>query len=126
MRKFILIGVLMMINIFANSYGENLAYKIISQEKAKEMMESSKDYIILDVRTEEEFALGHIEGAINIPNEEIGHNEIKALPDKNQTLLVYCRSGHRSKQASSKLAILGYKNIYEFGGVITWEYGLVK
>lgn len=116
----------MMINIFANSYGENLAYKIISQEKAKEMMENSKDYIILDVRTEEEFALGHIEGAINIPNEEIGHNEIKALPDKNQTLLVYCRSGHRSKQASSKLAVLGYKNIYEFGGVITWEYGLVK
>ena len=68
----------------------------------------------------------HIAGAINIPNEEIGHQEIEELPDKNQPILVYCRSGHRSKQASSKLAVLGYKNIYEFGGVITWEYGLVE
>lgn len=105
----------------------NLAYKIISQEKAKEIMEDSKDYIILDVRSEWEFERGHIEGAINIPNEEIGHaEELALLPDKEKMILVYCRSGNRSKQAASKLAILGYKNIFEFGGIITWEYGITE
>ena len=115
-----------MINTITNSYGKELAYQIISQEKAKEMMEENNNYIILDVRTDWEYKMGHIAGAINIPNEEIGHQEIEELPDKNQPILVYCRSGHRSKQAPSKLAVLGYKNIYEFGGVITWEYGLVE
>ena len=115
-----------MIDAVSNVEVRELAYKIISQEKAKEMMEENKDYVILDVRTDWEYNSGHIPGAINIPNEEIGHQEIEELPDKNQPILVYCRSGHRSKQASSKLAVLGYKNIYEFGGVITWEYGLVE
>ena len=124
--KRVIIGVLIMINTITHSYDKELAYQIISQEKAKEMMEENNNYIILDVRTDWEYKMGHIAGAINIPNEEIGHQEIEELPDKNQPILVYCRSGHRSKQASSKLAVLGYKNIYEFGGVITWEYGLVE
>lgn len=115
-----------MFNIFSNLDGKELAYQMISQEKAKEIMEDTTGYVILDVRTDWEYRSGHIEGAINIPNEEIGHEEIKTLPNKNQVILVYCRSGHRSKQAASKLAVLGYKNIYEFGGVVTWEYGLVE
>ena len=126
MKKYILIGVLIMFNMFSNIDGKDLAYKIISQDRAKEMMEDTTGYVILDVRTDWEYENGHIEGAINIPNEEIGHEEIETLPDKEQTILVYCRSGNRSKQAASKLAVLGYKNIYEFGGVITWEYGLVR
>lgn len=115
-----------MINTFTNIYGKELAYQIISQEKAKEMMEDTTGYVILDVRTDWEYKMGHIKGAINIPNEEIGHEEIDILPDKNQVVLIYCRSGHRSKQAAAKLAVLGYKNIYEFGGIITWEYGLAE
>lgn len=126
MKKYVFIGVLIMFNMFNNIAGKELAYKIISQDRAKEMMEDTTGYVILDVRTDWEYENGHIEGAINIPNEEIGHEEIEILPDKEQTILIYCRSGHRSKQAASKLAVLGYKNIYEFGGVITWEYGLVR
>ena len=94
--KRVIIGVLIMINTITNSYGKELAYQIISQEKAKEMMEENNNYIILDVRTDWEYKMGHIAGAINIPNEEIGHQEIEELPDKNQPILVYCRSGHRS------------------------------
>lgn len=106
--------------------GHELSYNRISQDEAKKMMDETTGYIVLDVRTEEEFNLGHIKGAINIPNENIGHEEIEELPNKEQPILVYCRSGHRSLQASSKLAVLGYKNIYEFGGIITWEYEIVE
>jgi rhodanese-related sulfurtransferase len=84
------------------------------------MMEKEKDYIILDVRRPDEFAEKHIPGAINIPNEIIGTEEIKELPNKKQLILVYCRSGNRSKQASEKLVKLGYTNIVEFGGIIDW------
>jgi len=76
--------------------------------------------LILDVRTPEEFAEKHIPHAINIPNETIGTAEIPELPDKAQLILVYCRSGNRSKQASEKLAALGYTNIVEFGGINDW------
>ena len=76
--------------------------------------------VLLDVRTPEEFADKHIPGAINIPNETIGTDEIPELPDKDQLILVYCRSGNRSKQASEKLAALGYTNIVEFGGINDW------
>ncbi len=79
-----------------------------------------QNYIILDVRTGQEFASGHIPGAINIPNESIGSQAPAGLPDKNQLILVYCRSGNRSKQASKKLATLGYTNIVEFGGILDW------
>ena len=95
-------------------------YRQITMNEAIVMMEKEKDYIILDVRRPDEFAEKHIPGAINIPNEIIGTEEIKELPNKNQLILVYCRSGNRSKQASEKLVKLGYTNIVEFGGIIDW------
>ncbi|WP_300341256.1 MULTISPECIES: rhodanese-like domain-containing protein [unclassified Fusobacterium] len=110
-----------MFNLSFNVDGKELSYQIITQEKAKELMEINSDYIILDVRSDWEFENGRIKGALNLPNEDIGHEDIKMLPDKEKMIFVYCRSGHRSKQAASKLAILGYKNIYEFGGIITWD-----
>ncbi len=96
-------------------------YRRISMEEAVVMMEEESGYIILDVRTPEEFEEKHIPGAVNIPNETIGTEEIPDLPDKEQLILVYCRSGNRSKQASGKLADLGYTNIVEFGGINDWE-----
>ncbi len=99
---------------------ESGGYRQITQEEAAKMMESGNDYILLDVRTTAEFAQGHIPGAICIPNETIGTEEIPQLPDKDATILVYCRSGNRSKQASQKLADLGYTNVLEFGGINTW------
>lgn len=95
-------------------------YSQISTDEAVSLMETEQDYIILDVRTQEEYNAGHIPGAICIPNEEIGTSDISALPDKDQLILVYCRSGRRSKEASEKLAELGYSNVKEFGGIIDW------
>ena len=95
-------------------------YRQITMQQAVEMMEKEENYIILDVRTHEEFAAGHIPGAIVIPNETIGTKEIAQLPDKDQLIMVYCRSGNRSKQASDKLVKLGYTNIIEFGGINSW------
>ena len=102
------------------SMKEDITYKQISAEKAMEFMETEKDYIILDVRTQEEYDEKHIPGAVLVPNETIGKGEIKELPDKDQMILVYCRSGNRSKQASGKLIQLGYTNVYEFGGINSW------
>ena len=95
-------------------------YRQINMQEAIAMMEEESDYIILDVRTPEEFSEKHIPGAINVPNETIGSEEIPELPDKDQLILVYCRSGNRSKQASDKLVALGYTNIVEFGGINDW------
>lgn len=103
-----------------NSGGTTASYRQISSAEAAELMDSETDYIILDVRTQEEFAAGHIPNAICIPNETIGTDDIPELPDKEQLILVYCRSGRRSKEASQKLADLGYTNIVEFGGIIDW------
>ncbi len=100
--------------------GGSSSYQQISMEKAMELMETQENYIILDVRTQKEFAQKHIPGAICVPNETIGSNEIPELPQKDQLILVYCRSGNRSKQAAEKLAKLGYTNIMEFGGIIDW------
>ena len=97
------------------------SYRQVSMDEAIAMMEEKNDYIILDVRTPEEFSERHIPGAINIPNETIGTEEILELPDKEQLILVYCRSGNRSKQASEKLVRLGYTNIVEFGGINDWS-----
>ncbi|MBS5573113.1 MAG: rhodanese-like domain-containing protein [Clostridiales bacterium] len=94
-------------------------------QEAVEMMAEEENYIILDVRTEAEFASGHIPGAILIPNETIGTEEILQLPDKDQLILVYCRSGNRSRQAADKLARLGYTNIVEFGGINSWPGEIV-
>ena len=99
---------------------QNNTYRQISMSEAITMMKKEKDYIILDVRRPDEFAEKHIPGAINISNEIIGTEEIKELPNKKQLILVYCRSGNRSKQASEKLVKLGYTNIVEFGGIIDW------
>lgn len=94
----------------------------ITAEEAKEIMDSQEGYVILDVRTQEEYGQGHIPGAILIPDTEIKARAEKELPDKDQLLLVYCRSGRRSKLASEALAKLGYTNIKEFGGIIDWPY----
>ena len=102
------------------------SYEQISQNEAKNLMETEKDYVIIDARTEEEFAQGHIEGAILIPEYEISRRAEKELPNKDQLILVYCRSGRRSKIASQALADLGYSNVKEFGGIIDWQYGIVK
>jgi len=96
------------------------AYRRIGMQEAMAMMERQSGYIILDVRTEEEYAAGHIPDAILIPNETIGTEEPAQLPDKNQLIMVYCRSGSRSQQASDKLAKMGYTNIVEFGGINSW------
>ena len=101
-------------------------YRQISMDEAVKMMRDEKDYIILDVRRPDEFAEGHIPGAINVPNEEIGTAEIAELPNKSQLILVYCRSGRRSKEASEKLVKLGYTNIVEFGGFLDWKGEIEK
>ena len=89
------------------------------------MMKEESNYIILDVRRPDEFAQGHIPNAINVPNEIIGTDPISQLPNKDQLIMVYCRSGNRSKQASRKLVELGYTNIVEFGGIIDWKGEIV-
>lgn len=99
---------------------EEASYRQITMDEAIAIMEEETGYLILDVRTPEEFRDKHIPGAINIPNETIGSDEIPELPDKDQLILVYCRSGNRSKQAAEKLAALGYTNIAEFGGINDW------
>ena len=101
-------------------------YRQISMDEAVAMMREEKNYIILDARRPDEYAEGHIPGAINVPNEEIGTAEIPELPSKSQLILVYCRSGRRSKEASEKLVKLGYTNIVEFGGILDWKGEIEK
>ncbi|MBR2832324.1 MAG: rhodanese-like domain-containing protein [Oscillospiraceae bacterium] len=96
------------------------SYEQITQEEAARLMEAEKDYILLDVRTREEYAEAHIPGAVCVPNEEIGTEPPPELPDKDQLILIYCRSGRRSKEAAQKLFDMGYTRIREFGGIITW------
>ena len=104
---------------------QEASYRQINMNGAVAMMEEASDYIILDVRRADEFASGHIPNAINIPNEEIGTAQIPELPDQDQLIFVYCRSGNRSKQASVKLVALGYTNIMEFGGINGWPGEIV-
>lgn len=99
---------------------EKEGYRQITMDEAVTIMQEKTGYIILDVRTPQEFSDKHISGAINIPNETISTEEISGLPDKDQLILVYCRSGNRSKQTAKKLAALGYTNVVEFGGIIDW------
>ena len=101
-------------------------YRQISVDEAVVMMAQESGYIILDVRRPDEFAAGHIPNAINVPNESIGTSEIPELPNKDQLILVYCRSGRRSKDASEKLVKLGYTNIVEFGGILDWKGEIEK
>ena len=97
----------------------------ITAKEAKNIMETETDYIILDVRTEEEFKEGHIKNALLIPDYEIAEKAESVLTNKEQLILVYCRSGRRSKIAANELATMGYTNIKEFGGIIDWPYDVV-
>lgn len=103
-----------------------LNYQQITQDEAKQIMTDEENYIIIDVRTQSEYDEGHIPNAICVPNETIGSDDITELPDKEQLILVYCRSGRRSKEAAAKLADMGYTNIKEFGGIIDWTGDVVK
>ena len=104
----------------------NVGYVHISQEAARAQMVDGEDYILLDVRTQAEYAEGHIPGAICLPNETIGSEPPAELPDREQTILVYCRSGRRSAEAAQKLADMGYVNVLEFGGILDWTGEIVK
>lgn len=106
--------------------GGSATYEQISGAEAKALMDSESGYIIIDARTQEEYDQGHIPGAILIPEYEIADRSEKELPDKEQLILVYCRSGRRSKIAAEELVKLGYSNVKEFGGIIDWEYEIVK
>ena len=108
------------------SAGASASYEQISGAEAKALMDSESGYIIIDARTQEEYEQGHIPGAILIPEYEIADRAEKELPDKDQLILVYCRSGRRSKIAAEELVKLGYTNVKEFGGIIDWEYEIVK
>ena len=99
-------------------------YAQIDQETAREMMGREDGHVVVDVRRQDEYDTGHIPGAILVPNETIGGEMPEALPDLEQIILVYCRSGNRSKQAAEKLADIGYRNVYEFGGIIDWTGGI--
>ena len=108
------------------SDGGSATYEQISGAEAKALMDSESGYIIIDARTKSEYEEGHIRGAILIPEYEIARRAKNELPDKNQLILVYCRSGRRSKIAAEELVKLGYTNVKEFGGIIDWEYEIVK
>ena len=101
-------------------------YEQITAEEAKKIMDSDEEHIILDTREQDEFDEGHIPGAILIPYTEIENKAEAMLPDKDKLILVYCRSGRRSKIAAESLAKLGYTNVKEFGGIIDWPYEIEK
>ena len=104
---------------------QTFQYTEISQEEAKRMMEQDDGHVIVDVRRQDEYDSGHIPGAVLIPNESIEKEPPKELPEFDQIILVYCRSGRRSKEAAQKLADMGYKNVYEFGGIQDWTGDVV-
>ena len=112
--------------ILISEKGEKAMYEQITPEEAKKIMDSGEEHIILDTREQDEFDEGHIPGAILIPYTEIENKAEEMLPDKDAQILVYCRSGRRSKIASESLAKLGYTNVKEFGGIIDWPYEVEK
>ena len=140
MEKYIIIGGILLALIIAALFilagcksGNNIldgpgmvnSYRQISQEEAKEMMARDDGHVIVDVRRQDEYDAGHIPGAILIPNESIGTEKPEKLPDTDQIILVYCRSGRRSKEAAQKLFDMGYTKVYEFGGIIDWKGDIV-
>lgn len=121
----ILLSALMFTGCAGTSNNQTNIYRSITIDEAVTMMAQETGYIILDVRRSDEFAAGHIPNAINVPNESIGTSEIPKLPNKDQLIMVYCRSGRRSKEASEKLVKLGYTNVVEFGGILDWKGEIV-
>ena len=109
-----------------NITATSVTYQQISQDEAKHIMDTEEGYVIIDARTQAEFDEGHIENAILIPEYEITDRAEKEIPEKDTLILVYCRSGRRSKIASEALVQLGYTNVKEFGGIIDWQYEIVK
>ena len=109
-----------------NSTNKEITYEIISQTQAKDIIDNGTGYVIVDARTSEEFNEGHIKNAINLDYEEVTQKAESLLPDKNQLILIYCRSGRRSKIAAESLCQLGYTNVKEFGGIIDWQYEVVQ
>ena len=126
LKKIIVCGIFLMCLTGCTSVSQDKEYRKVSSEEAMQLMNTEEDYIILDVRTQKEYEEGHIPEAICIPNETIGTGEIEQLPDKKQMILVYCRSGNRSKQAAAKLVKLGYENVVEFGGIFDWTGEIVQ
>jgi len=120
-------GAILMLNNDKNiEQPKEATIKYVSMDDIVQIMEENTNYIILDARTVAEYNEGHIPNAICIPNETISNDIIKELPNKEQLILIYCRSGNRSKQAAEKLKILGYTNLIEFGGIIDWKGEIVK
>lgn len=129
-KMIIILAVIIVIGIgifiFKNNHEPNIQYVKISAREAKEIIDNKSNIIIIDVRREDEYQTGHIEDAICIPNEVISNQAESLLPDKEQEILVYCRSGNRSSQAVNKLLDLGYTNVKDFGGIIDWPYKITK
>ncbi len=124
----LLVGFAIALSMFNRKREENMAeqvYEKITQEEAKKMMDND-NVIILDVREKDEYATGHIENSILVPLSVLNDEIEKTIPNKDEVVLVYCRSGNRSKQASFIMSMLGYTNVYDFGGINTWEYGIVQ
>jgi len=129
-NKFIIIGgaIIFCVGLllaFLLGCGNSTTYKKITGEEAKEIMESGKPYILLDVRVQEQFNAQRIDGAILIPHDEIRELAPEKLPNKKATILIYCRSGRRSGIAAEELAKMGYKKVYDFGGIINWTHGTI-
>ena len=121
----VLLALALVLTGVTNFAPKTTGYRQVTTEEAVNIMQTEENYVILDVRTAQEFASGHIPGAVLLPNETIGTEDIPLLPDQDQLILVYCRSGNRSKQAAEKLAQLGYTNIVEFGGINSWTGEIV-
>ena len=133
MKKLIYIVIIIVVGIIIltlNGQGKHdeneVKIKHVSMDDIVQIMNENNNYVILDVRTIEEYNEGHIPDAICIPNETIDNNIINQIPDKEQLILIYCRSGNRSKQAAEKLKKLGYTNLIDFGGIIDWKGEIVK
>lgn len=122
MKHIMLLAILSSALLLTGCIGEQVkvAYRRVSAEEAQRIMKTEAGYRIVDVRTPEEYASGHIPNAICIPNESIGKEPPAELSDKKQLLLIYCRSGRRSKEAANKLVELGYENVVDFGGIVDW------
>ena len=119
---FLLLAVMRLAACAQEETKQEAVYMNITAQEAKEIMDRESGYVILDVRTREEYDQGHIPGAIVISHEEVAHKAEETLTDKDQLILVYCRSGRRSKIAAEALVELGYTNILEFGGILDWPY----